>query len=563
MDPLIDRIIKWILARNIPIPLPLNMGYFTPCLYSKEQSNQLIKKGYNPKVFLYMFNDEKQATFNYQLKLMGYHTSGYKLAIEDFWFSFEDLKCGTSCCADCPDTKKKFLYSAGFRVDKKKKIGQGGFGTVYEGKIHDEDIAAKFIDVTAKYRALVDPSGVERPGVGLDALVRDLFGDLAYEASAQRKFDHDHILSSNEWWFQCSTRNLIELVISTPKCYSNLQEWVEKEPFNFDQNCRFLVETSEALEYLAEQNLAHKDVKPGNILITGRLNPIAKLTDFGLMKHDGVTPVFCSPEQLVKNGTVIEKTDVHGLGVTTMVTFFEQADAIKILFGVTKSVTPSEIENAQSDPVLTLVASMIQFDPSARPSLLTVRKLLRKLPVMAARKTLATMGLILPTKKKDLVRILNLSFKGLALYNLSIMPSIQPHRSIISGSVHDQMQSGLCWAFCFASLIRGELKRLIRKLSAAGWITDEVAARALLEADTLNLQNRLMNELVCLVVPRNPKLDNLNSTEAMNQVSSGDCIEKICSEALLRPAGWTRLPSVRRITDQLIQKGTDQYGMKY
>ena len=488
---------------------------------------------------LYFYNNQTTAEFIADMKWAELYTSVFASAKDDFWFGYDDLKCNSACCSGCPDKKTKFIYSAGFRVDKKNKIGHGGFGAVYVGNVHNTEVAAKFVDVTAKYRALIVGSRAQ-PFI----MHQELLSDLAYEASAQSSFAHKHILLATEWWFQFSKGNLIELVIATPKCHRNLQKWGEMEPFNFDQNRRFLVETSEALRYLAKKNLTHRDVKPANILITEQQNPVAKLTGFGLMKHDGVTPGFCAPEQLVTDGTVIGKTDVYGFGITTMVTLFEENDAINILFGVTKSIPHAEIENAQSDPVLTLVASMIQFDPSARPSLPAVAGLLRNLPPIIVRKTISKMS-------NTLSNTIQSSFKGLQFFNLSIMPSVQLHSSIISGSINDQKQSVFSWSFSLGSIIIEELKRLISKLAHAKWITGDIAAKALSVPDTLKLQNSLMNELVCLVLSRNSKRDNLNSG---TQFSGQDCFEKICSKALLRPAGWTRLPSVRRITDHLTKK---------
>ena len=350
--------------------------------YSVDQVKQLIQKGFNPNACLYLENEK--GTMNAITDMTEYLGEVFTTSDPDFWYSFEDSKCGPNCAVGCSDKKARFINSAGFRVKKRKNIGKGGFGSVYKGKVHETEIGAKFINITAQYKEIF---AYDEPGQILDSdtVIKGLIGEVAYEATAQRKFGHKNILQSKEWWLQFSNRNLIELVISTPKCYLNLKEWVETEKFNFDEVRRFLVETCEALEYLAGQNLAHRDVKPANILISEKLNPTAKLTDFGLMKSDGVTPVFCAPEQFVKNGTVIGKTDVHGLGITTMVTLFESNDAIKILFGVTKSVSPAVLEIARSDPAVVLVTEMINYNPAARPSLLEVRSLLQNLPSVVIR----------------------------------------------------------------------------------------------------------------------------------------------------------------------------------
>ena len=541
--------IKWILLRQITnIPVPPELSYFNPDRYSASQSTQLIKKGFNPKIALYRLDGAEKERYTTQMERLG---PVYKEANADFWFSFESSKCVSTCPmppAVCSDKKGNFIYSAGFRVEKNKKLGQGGFGSVYPGCIHGAEIAAKYIDVTSKYKGLFGQELLVPAKV-----IPAILGDVAYEASVQNGFGHKNILKSKEWWLQLSKGDLIELVISTPRCYCNLKEWLDKEPFKFDQIRRFLVETTEALEYLARQKLSHRDVKPSNILISETKDPTVKLTDFGLMKIDGVTPVFCAPEQLMKNGTVVGKTDVHGLGVSIMVSLFMENEAMKILFGIPKKNDQTVIDNALTDPVIVLVTSMIQYDPADRPTLTKVITQLEKLPQIESRKTVASLHLKLTADPKNARgNTLKLKFEGLPMVNITVTPSTQPHRSIISCSVHDQLESGLCWAFAFSSLIRGELKRLIRKLAAAGLINAAIEDETIRLTDKMNTENKLMNEIVCLVVPRNPKLKNVGKAE--DQQAGKSAINKICYASLMRPAGWKQLPSVRRVTDKLIAK---------
>ena len=90
-----------------------------------------------------------------------------------------------------------------------------------------------------------------------------------------------------------------------------------------------------------------------------------------------------------------------------------------------------------------------------------------------------------------------------------MVQSALPHASLISGSIHDQKESALCWAFCFSTVIRAELKRLIIKLADLGHISPQIKNDGLRWADQMNKDNRLLQELVCLVNPRSPKLTDL------------------------------------------------------
>ena len=219
---LVDKIIHWIISIKITdIPITLNFSYFQPHNYSVNQTKQLIKKGFNPKVMLYLIPAESKEQFATIMTI----TIGkiYKEAKEDFWFCFDTSKCDPTCSAGCPDKKGKFIYSAGFRVKKNKKIGQGGFGSVHSARMHGAAIAAKFIDVTDDYKNLFTKEVYYS-----STILPTIIGDVAYEASIQSGFGHKNILKSKEWWLQLSMGKLIELVISTPKCYSNLKEWLDK-----------------------------------------------------------------------------------------------------------------------------------------------------------------------------------------------------------------------------------------------------------------------------------------------------------------------------------------------
>src|SRR5213076_3273590 len=86
-----------------------------------------------------------------------------------------------------------------------------------------------------------------------------------------------------------------------------------------------LLAVSEAVEHAHQKGMIHRDLKPGNLLLTSDGRP--KVTDFGLaalldasirLTQTGAvvgTPDYMSPEQALGRPEAIgPRTDVYGLG---------------------------------------------------------------------------------------------------------------------------------------------------------------------------------------------------------------------------------------------------------
>jgi len=535
-----------------------------PVFKNSDNSLNMPGIGFNPKMKLYMqsfcpiimFNTDvpisKESLLHDWTEQLG---PNYISTLEDnFWFCISQSKCNRICKTDCPDNTGKFIYSPGSRTAKKVILGSGGFATVYAGRVHGMDIASKYIDVTEKYKKITFPIKTIVNGYSAITVMPILLGDVAYEASVQSGFGHPNILPARDYWIQCSDLKKIELVIATKRCYKNLQQWVDTEPFNFELIRGFIIGVSNGLEYLERQELSHRDIKPGNILITDKLNPIAVITDFGLVKKEGLTPLFSAPERFEKQGTVIGKTDTYSFGITILSSFLKSKMAMLTMLGTTKSVPEDVVQILRNNEIIKLVQDMIQYDPAKRPSYPEIRRRLRSVSEFVEQLSLENMNLPeeIPSSAMPSRQVYQMSFdvEPLSIYQNSITVPEEIHQTLISGSIHDQKQSHLCWAFSISTIIAAELRRIIHRLRQNGYISRTVSANAILMANQINKHNRLMFELVCLINPRSPKLEDFFGNRAEQQIASVSTVmEILCYPGILRPPGWHRLPSVRRVID--------------
>ncbi|GAV74271.1 Pkinase domain-containing protein/B_lectin domain-containing protein [Cephalotus follicularis] len=187
-----------------------------------------------------------------------------------------------------------------------KVLGEGGFGTVFEGTLFDgTKVAVKRLDglgqIKKSFLAEVDTIG----SIHHVNLVR-LIGFCS--ATSHRLLVYEYMCngSLDRWIFH--------------KSYESVLSWQQRK--------KIILDIAKGLTYLHEdcrQKIVHLDIKPQNVLLDEDFN--AKVADFGLSKliqrdqsHFEATirgtPGYMAPEWL--SSVITEKVDVYSFGVVIL-----------------------------------------------------------------------------------------------------------------------------------------------------------------------------------------------------------------------------------------------------
>ena len=186
-------------------------------------------------------------------------------------------------------------------------ISQGGMGSVYEA-VH------MLIGRRAAIKQL-NPILEQKEGV------KERFKN---EAVILSKLKHPHIVSIYDY-IECEEGTFIvmELIKGTA-----LDVYLKNEsgPIPEPRAVRYISQMLDAIGYMHSKNIIHRDIKPGNFIITA--DDEIKILDFGIAQLIGETPkhltqpgtkvgtaLYMSPQQ-VKGQPLDRRTDIYSLGIT-------------------------------------------------------------------------------------------------------------------------------------------------------------------------------------------------------------------------------------------------------
>jgi serine/threonine protein kinase len=195
-----------------------------------------------------------------------------------------------------------------------EKIGRGGMAEVYKG-FHPALNRYVAIKIVGQFLE-ADPSFAQR---------------FQREAQAIASLRHPNIVQIFDFGVQSlgspadTTPYLVMEYIHGRDLRAEMnQRHAAGKPFTHDEILHLLSQVADALDYAHQHGVVHRDVKPGNILITddGR----AILTDFGLAMlsnrasqltsgHSFGTPEYIAPEQAIDSRAASPQSDIYSLGV--------------------------------------------------------------------------------------------------------------------------------------------------------------------------------------------------------------------------------------------------------
>lgn len=157
-----------------------------------------------------------------------------------------------------------------------KKLGSGGFGTVFlaNDKKEGKQVAIKCIEIGSGGGSLLS----------LWSRTREQQAEAKKEAELLMKLRHGHILGFLKHYGYQDARGHIALAIVTDFCEKgDLHEYLKSGNWpDFTKRLHWFEQLADGLTFLHGQNVAHRDIKPKNILVTKE--EALKIADVGLAK---------------------------------------------------------------------------------------------------------------------------------------------------------------------------------------------------------------------------------------------------------------------------------------
>jgi serine/threonine protein kinase len=258
-------------------------------------------------------------------------------------------------------------------------IGSGGFGSVYKVKnlIDDSNYAIKILSMN---------------------MIQEYYLILR-EVRILSKLKHENVIGYYSSWIGVDDINeteeyeesdsFLKLYIQMELCDSTLDKYLSSrkhvEEFT---NTNFIDQICDGLEYLHNNNIVHRDIKPKNIFLNEN---IVKIGDFGLSRKiikgdrvlvsninnvytSNIGSLLYSAPELLEGGIYNEKVDIYSLGIiifelfSLFTTEMEKSKECEKLKG-------NNEYNFQYQNVMKIITKSINSDPTKRSTLNEIRNM--------------------------------------------------------------------------------------------------------------------------------------------------------------------------------------------
>ena len=186
-----------------------------------------------------------------------------------------------------------------------REVGVGGMATVFlaEDRKHDRKVALKVLKPELA------------AALGADRFPREI--------RTVAQFNHPHILSLYD---SGEVQGFLFYVMPYVEGESLRDRLDREKQLPINDVIRIMHEVADALAYSHARGVVHRDIKPGNVLLSGRH---AVVTDFGVAKalsasgNDKATttgmavgtPQYMAPEQAMGEVDVDHRADIYALGL--------------------------------------------------------------------------------------------------------------------------------------------------------------------------------------------------------------------------------------------------------
>jgi predicted ATPase len=249
------------------------------------------------------------------------------------------------------------------RYQLQEKLGEGGMGIVYRAidRLTGQPVALKY--VTARQEQLEFTTLVS--GSSLDVRLA-----LAQEFKTLASLRHPNIISVIDYGFDENLPFFTMELLDSPQ---DLTVYAVDKPY--EVKLELLAQTLRALSYLHRRGILHRDLKPGNVLVTQ--DGTLKLLDFGLAVEAQAaregnlvgTLAYVAPEVLIMQPAT-PQSDLYSVGVMAYEMFSDSYPfdytSVDYLIQEILFTTPDLSKLAVDESIANVIGQLLAKQPEDR-----------------------------------------------------------------------------------------------------------------------------------------------------------------------------------------------------